>query len=279
MNNSIYPCIWFDGNAKEAAGLYCSAFGDSKITDENPIVVVFETNGQKFMCLNGGPIFKPDPSISFFVNCETPKEVEEIYVKLLVGGSALMPLGTYPWSEKYGWVQDKFGVNWQLFFNENDETKQKFSPCLMFTGDDAGRAEEAIDLYTTIFDNSSTVSISRYEAGEHDLEGLIKHGIFSINGYVVRAMDSSMPHGFSFTEGISLVVECDIQDQLDYFWGKLTDGGEESQCGWLKDKFGVSWQIVPKILAELMSDTERSQRVIAAFMKMKKFDIQKLLDA
>ncbi len=279
MNNSKYPCIWFDGNAKEAAELYCNVFDDCAIVDENAFVVMFEMANQKFMCLNGGPMFKPNASISFFVLCETAAEVEQTFMRLLDGGIVLMQLDSYPWSEKYGWVQDKFGVNWQIFYSADDETDQKISPCLMFTGDNAGKAEEAIRFYSSVFDNSSIISLSRYEAGEHDVEGTIKHGIFTLDGYVLRAMDSSMDHGFSFTEGISMVVDCETQDEIDYFWEKLTDGGSESQCGWLKDQYGVSWQIVPKILGELMSDPERSQRVVEAFMPMKKLDIQTLIEA
>jgi predicted 3-demethylubiquinone-9 3-methyltransferase (glyoxalase superfamily) len=278
MKNSIYPCIWFDGNAREAADFYCSTFDNSVVKSENPMVVIFELDGQKFMGLNGGPMFKPNASISFFVSCKTHQEVEESYAKLIEGGNALMPLDTYPWSEKYGWIQDKFGVNWQLFYDNKDDFGQKFSPCLMFTGDNAGRAEEAMNFYTSIFENSKIERISRYEEGEND-EGAIKHGIFSLNQHLFRSMDSSMPHGLKFCEGNSFVVDCETQAEIDYFWGKLTDGGSESQCGWLKDKYGVSWQIVPKILAELMGDPEKSPRVVAAFMKMKKFDIQALLDA
>jgi predicted 3-demethylubiquinone-9 3-methyltransferase (glyoxalase superfamily) len=279
MKNSIYPCIWFDGNANEAAELYCSAFGNSNIASENPMVVIFELNGQKFMGLNGGPMFKPNASISFFVKCESPEEVEKYWAKLSDGATVMMPLNAYPWSEKYGWLADKFGVSWQLFFNREDDTEQKFSPCMMFTRENAGRAEEAINFYEGVFDNSSVISLSRYEASEHDVEGTIKHGIFTLNQQIFRAMDSSMPHGFAFTEGISFVVDCETQAEIDYFWQKLTEDGQESQCGWLKDKYGVSWQIVPKILAELMNDPEKSPRVVAAFMKMKKFDIQGLLDA
>jgi predicted 3-demethylubiquinone-9 3-methyltransferase (glyoxalase superfamily) len=91
-------------------------------------------------------------------------------------------------------------------------------------------------------------------------------------------MDSSLMHNFSFNEAISLVVECNTQKEIDYYWDKLTDEGEEVQCGWLKDRFGVSWQIVPTILNELMSDPSKSQRVIDAFMKMKKFEIDKLIN-
>ncbi len=140
MTNQIHPCLWFDGQAKEAADFYCSIFENSKVTVDTPLVVNFELNGKKFMGLNGGPLFK-------------------------------------------------------------------------------------------------------------------------------------------FNEAISFVIDCETQEEIDYYWDKLTEGGEESQCGWLKDKFGVSWQVVPTILGKLMSDAEKAPRVIQAFMQMKKFDIEKLKQA
>lgn len=140
MTNQIYPCLWFDGQAKTAAEFYCSVFKNSKITTDTPMVIMFELNGKKFMGLNGGPKFK-------------------------------------------------------------------------------------------------------------------------------------------FNEAVSFVVDCDTQEEIDYYWNKLTEGGEESMCGWLKDKFGIWWQIVPGILGKLMSDPAKSGRVMQAFLKMKKFDIQKLIDA
>lgn len=140
MKNPIYPCLWFDGQAKAAAEFYCSVFKNSKIMADTPLVVTFELNGRKFMGLNGGPKFK-------------------------------------------------------------------------------------------------------------------------------------------FNEAVSFVVDCDTQEEIDYYWDKLTEGGEESMCGWLKDKYGLSWQIVPAILGELMSDPEKGQRVIQAFLQMKKFDIEKLKQA
>jgi predicted 3-demethylubiquinone-9 3-methyltransferase (glyoxalase superfamily) len=141
MSNQIYPCLWFDGNAKVAAEFYCSVFKDSKIVSENPMVVIFELTGKKFMGLNGGPHFK-------------------------------------------------------------------------------------------------------------------------------------------FNEAVSFVMECDNQEEIDHYWNSLTaDGGEEGNCGWLKDKFGVSWQIVPSMLAELMSDRTKAERTIKAFLAMKKFDIETLMNA
>ena len=140
MANPIFPCLWFDGQAKAAAEFYCSVFKNSKIIDDTPMVVNFELDGKKFMGLNGGPQFK-------------------------------------------------------------------------------------------------------------------------------------------FNEAVSFVVECETQKEIDNYWEKLTEGGEESMCGWLKDKFGVSWQIIPAILGKLMSDPEKAPRVTQAFLQMKKFDIEKLMQA
>jgi len=279
MKNPIYPCLWFDGQAREAAELYCSVFKDTKITSDNQMVVTLELSGQKFMLLNGGPEFKINPSVSFFVVCENEKEVDNSWKKLISGGTILMPLDNYPWSKKYGWVQDRFGVNWQLSFAEPAVTAQKITPALMFTETICGKAEEAINFYTSLFEGSGIDIISRYTKDENDVEGTINHAQFRLFNRGFMAMDSSAMHHFSFNEGVSLVVECDSQKEIDYFWDNFTRDGEESRCGWLKDKYGVSWQIIPSILNELMSDPAKLERVISAFLKMKKFEIEKLLKA
>lgn len=279
MKNSIYPCLWFNGNAKEAATFYCSVFKDSVITAENPYVTMFESSGQKFMCLNGGPEFSLNPSISFFVVCETEDEVDKVWKSFLKDGEVLMPLDKYDWSPKYGWVQDKFGVSWQLSLGKMEDVGQKFTPSLMFSGKQNGKAEQAIQLYTSMFDNSGIVGILRYTKNDNEVEGNIKHAQFHLGENVFMAMDTSLPQPFGFNEAISFVVECETQDKIDYFWYKFTAEGEEGQCGWLKDKFGVSWQIVPSILDELMSDPARSERVVNAFLQMKKFEIEKLVSA
>lgn len=279
MKNQIYPCLWFDGNAKEAAEFYCGVFPDSGITSENPMVVTFESSGQRFMCLNGGPEFSFNPSISFFVVFDTEKETERVWNSLLKGGEVLMPFDEYAWSKKYGWLQDRFGVSWQISFGKYEDVGQKFTPSFLFTGKWNGRAEEAVNFYTSVFDNSEITGILKYEKGDNDTEGNVKHAQFRLGGQVFMAMDSSLLHKFTFNEAVSLVVECDTQKEIDYFWNKLTEGGEESQCGWLKDRFGVSWQIVPSVLENLMNDPARSKRVVDAFLKMKKFEIEKLVTA
>ncbi|MFN2457135.1 MAG: VOC family protein, partial [Chitinophagaceae bacterium] len=136
-------------------------------------------------------------------------------------------------------------------------------------------------LYASLFDNSSIAGILKYTAGENEPEGTVKHAQFTLNGQVFMAMDSE-PHAFVFNEAISFFVSCETQEEIDYFWNKLTaDGGQESQCGWLKDKFGVSWQIVPLILMQLMEDKDKAKagRVMQAMMKMKKIEIEKLKEA
>ena len=279
MNNIIYPCLWFNGKAKEAAEYYCNVFNDSFITSENQVVVTFESAGQKFMCLNGGPEYTFNPSISFYVICESEAEISRLWKSLLEGGSVLMELDKYEWSNIYGWLQDKYGVTWQLSFGGMEKTDQKFSPVLMFTDKQAGKAEQAIHFYTSVFKNSKIIGISRYIKGENDVEGTVKHAEFSLGNQVFMSMDSSFMHRFSFNEAISFVVDCETQEEIDYYWDKLTEGGEEIQCGWLKDRFGVSWQIVPVILSELMSDPSKSERVTNALLQMKKFDIEKLVNA
>jgi predicted 3-demethylubiquinone-9 3-methyltransferase (glyoxalase superfamily) len=274
MNNTIQPCIWFDGNAKEAATFYCSVFSDSKITADTPMVVNFELWGNKFMGLNGGPMFKVNPSISFFVNCKSTQQTDEIYNKLAEGGEALMAIGKYDWSERYGWIKDKFGVTWQVMVS----TDEKISPSLLFTGFAFGRAEEAIKFYTSVFDNSSIVNLQHY-TDNTPFAGKVLFSEIKLNNYNLIAMDGPGEHAFTFNEALSFIVTCNTQDEIDYYWSKLTEGGQESRCGWLKDQFGISWQIVPAILGELMMDKEKAPSVMQAFMQMKKFDIEKLKQA
>lgn len=279
MSNSIYPCLWFDGKAKEAANFYCSVFNHSKIISENPMVVIFELAGQKTMALNGGPMFTINPSISFFVNCTSSQEIETLWEKLSDGGSALMPLNTYPWSPKYGWIKDKFGLTWQLMLGNIPDGMAKITPSFLFSNNQFGKAKTAIEYYTSIFPNSKLHSLQLYNENDVQAAGNVMFGDFELNGKRFAAMDGPGNHEFEFNEGFSLVVDCENQEEIDYYWEKLTLGGQESMCGWLKDQFGVSWQIVPQILGSLMNNPAKANKVMQAFLKMKKFDIQALLDA
>lgn len=277
-SNSIYPCIWFENNAEEAAQFYCSVFADSKILSQNSIVTNFELNGTKFMGLNGGPRYKAGSAISYYVYAESDSEIVRLFDLLSDGGSILMNLDKYAWSEKYAWFKDKFGVDWQLDIS-TIKGDQKIVPSLLFANEKFGRVSEAIKLYSNIFSDSKILLKAPYPTEANFPEGTLLFAQININGFLLNAMSSSIKHDFDFTPGNSFVIECKDQVEIDYFWSKLGEHGHYDMCGWLSDKFGVSWQIVPHILSKLMSDPEKSQRVIQAFMKMQKFDIQTLINA
>jgi predicted 3-demethylubiquinone-9 3-methyltransferase (glyoxalase superfamily) len=278
MKNQIYPCLWFDGKALAAAEFYCSVFKNSKITTKTPMVVIFELNGKKFMGLNGGPDFKFTPAISIFVSCETINETNEVWEKLIDGGKALIDIGKHPWSERYGWLQDKFGLTWQISVVNTAGDKQKMTPSMLFTGDKFGRAEEALKFYTSVFDNSSADFMMHYPKEDANA-GKVMYSEFKLDQYDMIAMDGPGVHDYTFNEAVSLVVPCETQKEIDYFWDKLREDGEESKCGWLKDKFGVSWQIVPVMLGKLMTDPEKAPRVMKEILQMRRIDIEKLMNA
>jgi predicted 3-demethylubiquinone-9 3-methyltransferase (glyoxalase superfamily) len=276
MSNNIHPCLWYDGNAKAAAEFYCSLFPQSKITVDTPMVVNFEINGQKFMGLNGGPMFKPNPSISFFVISESDDEIDELYKQLADDGIIMMPLDKYDWSERYAFVQDRFGLAWQIMKGKYSDVNQKIVPSFLFLGNSFGKAEAAVKFYAEVFPQSSVNGILLYQENEGPAAGTVKHSQFKLDDKVFMAMDGFGEHTFAFNEAISFVVECKDQEEIDYYWNKFTaDGGQESRCGWLKDKFGVSWQIIPSVLGKLMTGSA-APKVMQAFMKMKKFIIADL---
>ena len=287
----ITPHLWFDKEAKEAAEFYTSIFKDSEIKSTITLhntpsgtvdVVTIKLLGQEFTLISAGPYFKFTPAVSFLVACNTKEEVDGLWKKLSEGGSALMELGEYPFSEKYGWTQDRYGLSWQVMFIGDREIKQKITPTLMFDGEQCGKAEEAVNFYASVFHNAKVGDILRYGKNEEpDKEGTIKHVAFTLEGQELAAMDSAREYNFTFNEAISVMVHCDTQEEIDYYWGKLSADPRAEQCGWLKDKYGLSWQIVPTVMDEMLKDKDKKKmaRVTEAFLKMKKFDIAKLKEA
>ncbi len=291
----IIPHLWFDKEAKEAAAFYVSVFPDSKITSTTVLhgtpsgdadVVSFDVMGYSFMAISAGPYFKLNPSISFMVNFDPSQgadaraHLDAIWNKLVEGGKVLMPLDTYPFSEHYGWVQDKYGVSWQLIFTKPEgEARPRIIPSMLFTKDMAGKAEEATDFYISLFKDAKRGTIARYGAGmEPDKEGTVMFTDFKLAGQWFAAMDSAHKHDFLFNEALSFLVNCDTQQEIDYFWEKLSAVPESEQCGWLKDRYGVSWQISPTRMREMMrtGTPEQIDRVTVAFLPMKKLDIETL---
>ena len=290
----IIPNLWFDNQAEEAAAFYVSLFPDAKLGDTTSysqaaaeftghpagsvMTVNFVLAGQQFTGINGGPHFSFNPSISFYVECNTKQEVEDLWASLSQDGSVLMPLGTYPFSESFGWLSDKYGVSWQLMFVGDQPITQKITPALLFVGDVCGKAEAAITNYQSLFPNSETLLVSRYPEGSTpDKPGTIEHARFRLGEQEFLAMDSAYSHDFSFNEAVSLLVMCDDQAEIDKLWEHLTTDGEEAPCGWLKDKYGVSWQIVPRQIDEwLKNDDKPANRVWNAMLPMTKIDLASL---
>ncbi|MHA8067186.1 VOC family protein [Aquirufa sp. ROCK2-A2] len=275
MLQEIGFCLWFDQKAKEATQFYQTVFSDITLQSENPMAVNYRLFDRKFMHLNGGPGYPINPSISFFVNFESEEDIHSAWDKISQEGSIMMPLDTYPWNPKYGWCADQYGVNWQFMLG-HQFTHSNIMPSMMFTGHNNGRAAEAIQFYTSIFPNSETISVSTYEKGEQDIEGNIKYSQFLLNGKPFGAMDSSMDHGFSFNEGVSFRITVDTQEEIDLYWDQLVKGGNPGRCGWLKDRFGISWQILPSMLGKLMMNPATAPKATYAFLQMSKLIIADL---
>jgi predicted 3-demethylubiquinone-9 3-methyltransferase (glyoxalase superfamily) len=286
--DKITPGLWFDKEAVEAAELYTSTFPNSRISDVTTLhdtpsgdvdSVTFELFGQSFMAISAGPFFKFTPAISFLVACTTKEEVDEYWGTLSEGGRALMPLDSYPFSERYGWTEDRFGLSWQVMLAGEEEIQQRITPTLMYVGEVCGKAEEAIDLYTSVFPDSKAGHVVRYAEGEEpDKEGTIKHAGFTLAGQELAVMDSARAQDSGFNEAVSLMVNCDDQEEIDHYWDRLSAVPEAEQCGWIKDRYGVSWQIVPAVLGDLLTGgtEEQRDRVTQAFLPMKKLVISEL---
>ncbi len=286
----IVPYLWYEKDATQAAELYVSSIPGSKIVSNSTLdgtpsgsveIVSIELAGLEATLMAAGPYFTHNPSFSFLVACDSRIEVDRLY-KALSCGNDLMPLGEYPFSARYAWVADRFGLSWQLMYREGLELPFKVTPTLMFVGDAAGKAKEAMNLYTRLMPGSSVDEILNYGPDEApDLEGSIKHASLRLSGVPFALMDSAYEHAFAFNEAASLMVRCENQEEIDRYWVALSAKPEAEQCGWLKDRFGLSWQIVPTALEQMMSsgNPESVARVTSAFMSMKKLELAQLVKA
>ena len=293
----ITPFLWFDNQAEDVASFYTTIFDNSKIlnvsryNDESAkasgqksgsaMTVSFQLEGQTFTALNGGPHFMLNQSISFFVYCESDSKIENVFKKLSENGKVIFPLDKYDWSPRYAWVIDQFGLSWQLDVDKINN-QQKILPAFLFVNDKALKVKGAINYYSNVFPDSKIIMEWPYDKSAGLPDGTLLFAQFKLTDHLFNAMSGMGEHKFDFNEAFSFVVNCKDQNEVDYYWDKLTaDGGVESQCAWLKDKFGVSWQIVPTRLIELLGDPDpvKSQKVMTAMLKMKKIIISDLENA
>lgn len=292
--NNITPCLWFDNQAEEAVKFYTSLFQNSRPVkimqygkegfeyhhkpEGSAMTVDFELNGQKFLALNGGPDFRFNESVLLFVYCGSEERINFLYKKLSEGGSVNMPLDKYDWSPKYAWVKDKFGVSWQLDV-EDINSPQKIVPSFLFVNEKFNLVKDAVNHFISIFPNSKVIMEFPYDESMNLPEGTLLFSQFKLDSYLFNAMSGLGKHNFDFNESISFMLYCETQQEIDYYWQKLTEGGEEVQCGWLKDKFGISWQVVPTILNDLLDEPNKRSKVMNEIFTMKKFDIATLIKA
>lgn len=299
-SQKIVPNLWFDDQAEQAVRLYTSLFPDGRIhavtryaavgqeihgrPAGSVMTVDFEVAGFRMIALNGGPHFRFTPAISFFLTVETAEEVDRIWSALEDGGTALMPLDAYAWSPRYGWIQDRYGLTWQVAQGSVEEAGAPVVPMLMFVSD-GPVAQEAMRRYVAIFDDASVDAVMSFPPGvPGGMDGGLMLGRFRLDGQRFLAMDASSDvHSFGFNEAVSLAIGCDSQAEIDRYWQALTEGGDPQaqQCGWLKDAFGVAWQVHPNELGEMLrdSDSAKVERVTNAFLRMKKFDLAALREA
>ncbi|WP_299030033.1 VOC family protein [uncultured Thermanaerothrix sp.] len=295
----IIPNLWYDREAREAAEFYVAAFGNgSRLTNittlhdtpsEDADIVSFTLADQPFMAISGGPPFKFNPAISFIVNFDPARDpqarshLDALWTKLSAGGTILMPLDRYPFSDHFGWIADRYDLSWQLILsNPAGEERPFITPHLLFVGEVYGKAEEAINFYLSVFKDTTWGSVFRY--GEDQVlekPGTIMFADFMLEGQWFSAADSAYPHEFAFNEAISFIVYCRDQDEIDAYWDKLSAVLEAEQCGWLKDRYGVSWQIVPAEMDEMLRTgmPEQIAQLTQALLPMKKIRIAELREA
>jgi predicted 3-demethylubiquinone-9 3-methyltransferase (glyoxalase superfamily) len=281
----ITPVLWYDDAAEEAVRLYADLFADGRVLDvkrypeQAPGLAgkvmngSFEIGGLRLMAFDAGPQFKFTPAQSLFVDCKDAAEVDRLYAALVEGGTVLMPLDKYPWSERYAWIADRWGLSWQLNAAPTHTTRVR--PAFLFVGDQHGNAEPAMRTYAKLFPASEVGQIERYAPGEPGAEGAVKYAEFTLAGVEMRAMENNAEHAFTFNEAFSLLVDCETQQEVDRYWNALVEGGEAQPCGWLKDRYGVSWQVIPQALPRLLTDPdpEKAARVMEAMLAMKKIDV------
>lgn len=289
INQLIIPCIWFESDVEAIAEWYVSKFPDSfidyttKLMDtpsgETTIVTV-SLSGQFFQLLGAGPLKERNPSISYMVTFPTSEEVDTLWSELSEGAEVLMPLDTYDFSERYGWLKDKHGVSWQIMHSGGMDI-QTVTPCFLFVGDVFGRAEAAMHDWISIFPDSYVLEDHMIRYGTTDgpeLKGKLNYARFVLSGREFVTMDSTENHQFAFNEMQSLIAFCESQAEIDDYWAKLSAVPEAEQCGWLKDRYGVSWQIVPWEMEEMLTTGTKEQlaRITEAFLPMKKIDVKAL---
>ncbi|WP_144794305.1 VOC family protein [Microbacterium paludicola] len=297
MSQKIVPNIWFDKNADEAGDFYAgllphttaavAATYPETVADwqaefaGKTLTVDLDVDGYRLTLINAGPEFRPNPSVSFMLDFDPTRfgddrdaareSLDAVWAGLSDGGRVRMELDEYSFSPRYGWVEDRYGVNWQLVLaNPEGDTRPFLIPHLSFTRDVDGKAREAADFYTSLFPDSEVGYIALHSSqAVHARPGTVMFGELRLADQWFSMMDAGPDHDFAFDSGVSLEVRVADQEELDRYWDALTTDPEAEVCGWLVDRYGLSWQIVPENMGELMARPGAYEKM----MKMKKLII------
>ncbi len=290
----IIPNLWFDGNAAEAVAFYEAVIPNTRHvhTEYYPteglldwqahmagkeLVVTFEIDGYKMVGINAGPEFPMNPSVSFFLNFDPSvdpdarEHLDATWEALVDGGKVLMPLDSYDFSPRYGWLQDKYGTPWQLMLTDAAGEPRPFViPCLLFGGPVFKLAADALAYYSETFPGSKIgANVPRPGDPSDPSTGSVMFADIQLLGQWFALMDSQPEQDFTFSCGVSLSIECEDQDEIDHYWDALSRVPQAEQCGWCADAFGVSWQILPRDMGQYMSKPGAYQKM----MSMKKIDL------
>lgn len=270
-NITIYPCLWIEKNAGHVLEYYVDIFDNSAISLSNDMLSMGKLEGLKFLILNGNTNASPNATLSLMVVTDDKEKITRYYEALKKGGNEMMPLNKYEWSEWYGWVVDKYGISWQLYTSK-DPVNTKITPTIMYCNTQQGKCLEAQEMFKSIFTNYQSDGVLLYEEGP--MKGMVNHTQFHLNNNMLMAMDSGVEQNFDFNESASLVVECRNQEAIDYYWNSFIEkGGSPSKCGWLKDAFGFSWQIIPYNFDELLFNSKNFNKSLENMLKMDKIII------
>lgn len=276
------PAIWCDGTAEEAARFYAETFRQAHVVEQPPgPASTVEVHGLPILLINGNDMYAPNPSISCLLNFDpllfggeeaAIAYLDELYAALSTGG-VLMELGEYPFAKRYAWVRDRFGFTWQLMLTDPAGEPRPFVvPTFMFGGTNHGNALEATTTWINLFDDSARGALHLYEEGASFEPGSVMFTDFTLRGSWFGAMDSGTYHDFTFTPGVSLLVRCRDQEEIDRYWAVLSAVPEAERCGWCVDPWGVSWQVVPDNIEELMANEATRDKIL----QMGKIDLSQL---
>ncbi|WP_449460991.1 VOC family protein [Streptococcus suis] len=268
---TIIPHLWYNTEAKEAVEFYVDLFGGKidwtyTITDTpsgDSDLIQFQLGDMTLAAISAGPYFKLNESMSLMVNVASKDEVTRLYQALSEGGRILMPLGEYPFSPYYVWLEDRFGLSWQLSYAPDLDKPYQFDICLLFSQEQVGLVQLILDYYKDKLPQASVGQLSYYGEGEATVAtAKLNYAELFIGDQKIIVMDHGYGGEASFNEAFSLMVYVDSQEEAESWYEKVSAVPEAEICGWVKDQFGISWQIVPRILMEAY-DTANPEKVKA----------------